>query len=184
MSAAPWHVEIHPEDNPTDRLSVVEFAHVTWAAVAWTAILWVAAVLLTGCSALVPEPKYTDLEHPCPYARSEIGLVDAVLLDSWHAEFGEDVVGFTDGVLVQCEPARWETSAGPASGQTFDEHTVRIAYRGGDVEGDWKLRNTALAHELIHVVLWRRDGDPDDAHEQAYWTLERSVRLRLGLLDD
>lgn len=52
---------------------------------------------------------------------------------------------------------------------------------------DIKISDTALAHELIHVVLWHLEGDPDADHEDGFyagWTrnhteVERRTNTRL-----
>lgn len=179
MSAAPWHVDTEsPEDeSPSHKEAVIIVA----TGFAWTAILWSLSVLIAGCSMMVEVDHYSDYRYPCPYAASDILVAEAVLLDEWNEQFGEDVVGLTEGLRVQCVPGLWSVQGvdGQISGQTYDKRTIRIAYAGGNRDGIWPLRYTALTHELIHVVLWRRDGDPDDAHESEYWSLESTTRARL-----
>lgn len=52
---------------------------------------------------------------------------------------------------------------------------------------DIKISDTALAHELVHVVLWHIEGDPDADHEDGFyagWTrnhteVERRTNFKL-----
>jgi len=92
---------------------------------------------------------------------------------------GDDVGGVTSDVTIQCVPNLMETDTGLASGLTFDRYTVRISYMGGDLPGVWDLSQTALSHELLHVLLLHQTGDGDAAHADSdVWEIERTVRVR------
>lgn len=125
-----------------------------------------------------------------------------VFEEMWSETWGnaEDANHMVNNMCIEWEPYPFEVEGlpetneglpGRASGLTESIDTVRVA-----ILEPRKLSSTAFIHELVHVMLWRVNNEPDPDHEgDLYegWTVEhnlfiRDVKLRLreelGEIDD
>lgn len=133
------------------------------------------AALLSGCSTAVqiPLPKGTELQ--C--ADSEKCINEAQLACALGV-FADNVPGFDleEALLVIVEPESFtiqEYGDIVLNGVTMDASTIRTI-------------PAALAHELIHIQLWRVFGDGDANHEEEggawrdeYHELARVLRIKM-----
>lgn len=144
-------------------------------------IIAVVLLLATGCSIMVEKPEYADYRWPCPYEPEDVGLIAAMTEQEFSRTHGVTVADETDDVVVQCVSHVWQNSQyddATISGETIDRNTVRIATQLREDLDVWPIGHTSLAHEFVHVILWRIEGDPHPDHDSCF-EIESSVRVRL-----
>lgn len=127
--------------------------------------LAVVLALVSSCA-----PSFVD----CPWPDEEVQRVLDETADGWERRLGERA-DFS-GILVECRPGRtvifeWRGEQHESYGVTLSRDHVLVP-----TDGFPSARSSTLGHELIHVGLWRTNGDPDSDHlgPDRGWTQDHS----------
>ncbi len=128
------------------------------------------ALLLSGCSTTVEGGL-----RLCPYNPGEMRDLERDFVALWRvAELPEPlrVERAIREVNVECHETVIVGGLGVVYGVTHSPWDVEIATLDPGSGVPLTLRQSALAHEYVHVALWNVTGDPDVTHaaEEGPWT--------------
>lgn len=173
---APWP----PVDWETDHAAnFIICAGAIFGMVSVRALFLLALALAGACSVSVSDPYSGGL---CPYSDHEIHEFAAATERAFAENYGSVPAGITDGVLVSCRPTQCLNEEGDTGGciagmAPSDSHVViATQYAHGE---PIPIGYTALAHELVHVILERSTGDADGDHEsEAFDGVDHIMRQR------
>lgn len=142
-------------------LAMVAFAS---CATGGGAVRWPNVDATYECSAMV-----------CPSAEATEDAAAAFVV-AWYAYFGD--VCTLEGLHVSWEPLIAENILGRYWAAT---DTMQVRVNPGHPD---RVANTSLAHELVHMCLWKTKGDPDATHEHEPGPWNINVQLFLDLFDE
>ena len=141
--------------------------------------LAIALLLLSGCLPYGAEPipgsqrGYQDsgAVEPPPVATTALAL--SAFAGEWEATFGDHAAVAEVVNNVRVHWVRSQDIPG-YSGLTDDAYDVRVVFVAKGVA------HTALAHELVHVMLWHTAGDPDADHAlgKGPWHAEHDAMIQ------
>lgn len=117
------------------------------------------ALLLLGCSSLVDGtvPGYDRVTYTGPHSDRDVGLALHLFAAEWDEAFGYEV-----------DLSRLEIVEAEIDAAGYAPTPSRVLIYPSE-----KLSSTALAHELVHIALWRHELSPDHDHASGVgpWTL-------------